>query len=577
MKYFLNLSVKKKLIVSFFVICIFTILIGVEGVLGSAKISNASNNMYNSYIIAINDLEEVKVNLNEIRFNIGLMLFERERSNLNEQTKIIEDLTNENIRLQNEYCNTPVELNSDIAKEEDRIYNNFSNELSKYREIRNKIIDLVKEENYDEAIKITNSDLQSLKATMFNELDKLISMNKGLAKEANENNQSQFNRVMYSTIFYTSLIFVIILVIAYILSKNIMNQLNKIKDFGSRISSYDFSTPITIISKDEFGQTGIALNNAQENVSNLVKVIMENSEEISASSEELSATVQELSSKAITIDEAVDNIALEMQESSDTSQEISASVEEVDSSINILSSKAVDGSNNANQSKERAIKVKNDSQNAIKETQKVYEEKQDKMLKAIEDEKVVDSIKVMADTIGGIAEQTNLLALNAAIEAARAGEAGKGFAVVAEEVRKLAEQSSQAVINIQDTIIKVQQAFKSSIDTGNDILEFINIQVYEQFDEYGKTGNQYYEDSDFVSKMSDEFAIMSKEITNTVGQVSKAIEDMSQASQKSNEEAVIIKESMDEVTNSIKQVAVTAQGQAELAQKLNGIVQKFKI
>ena len=63
--------------------------------------------------------------------------------------------------------------------------------------------------------------------------------------------------------------------------------------------------------------------------------------------------------------------------------------------------------------------------------------------------KVVDNIKIMADTIGSIAEQTNLLALNAAIEAARAGEQGKGFAVVAEEVRKLAEQSSQAVTGIQ--------------------------------------------------------------------------------------------------------------------------------
>ena len=87
------------------------------------------------------------------------------------------------------------------------------------------------------------------------------------------------------------------------------------------------------------------------------------------------------------------------------------------------------------------------------------------MEKAIEDGKVVDSIKVMADTIASIAEQTNLLALNAAIEAARAGEQGKGFAVVAEEVRKLAEQSAEAVINIQDTISKSSKAFKSSIDT----------------------------------------------------------------------------------------------------------------
>jgi methyl-accepting chemotaxis protein len=237
----------------------------------------------------------------------------------------------------------------------------------------------------------------------------------------------------------------------------------------------------------------------------------------------------------------------------------------------------MEGSNNANNSKERSIEVKNNSQKAIYETRKIYAEKQERMSKAIEDGKVVDSIKVMADTIGDIADQTNLLALNAAIEAARAGEQGKGFAVVADEVRKLAEESSAAVINIQDTIVKVQQAFKSSIDTGSDILDFINIKVQEQFDAYGETGNKYYNDSQFVSNMSEEIAAMSEEITATVGQVSEAIQNMAQSSQKSSEEAETIKENMNETTKAIEQVALTAQSQAELAQKLNDMVQKFKI
>lgn len=150
----------------------------------------------------------------------------------------------------------------------------------------------------------------------------------------------------------------------------------------------------------------------------------------------------------------------------------------------------------------------------------------------IEKGKVVDNIKIMADTIGNIAEQTSLLSLNAAIEAARAGEMGKGFAVVADEVRKLSEQSSQAVKNIQETIINVQGAFKDSIEAMSDILDFINTSVKQQFYNYGETGKQYYEDSEFVSKMSEEIAAMSQELTATIAQVSNATMNMASNSQK---------------------------------------------
>lgn len=154
---------------------------------------------------------------------------------------------------------------------------------------------------------------------------------------------------------------IIAIILAFILSNQITNPLIRIKDFALRLSSYDFSHSINVKSKDEFGETANALNKAQENVSNLVKLIIEDSENIGASSEELSATVEELFSKVVIIDEAVDTIASGIQESGAVTEEISASIEEVDASINILSSKSMDGSNISNAAKKRAIEVKESS------------------------------------------------------------------------------------------------------------------------------------------------------------------------------------------------------------------------
>lgn len=378
-----------------------------------------------------------------------------------------------------------------------------------------------------------------------------------------------------SIIIVVAIVIVILFIVFF--ANYIGKNIKKVNAFAMKIANGDLTEKLELKSNDELGEMSKYLNKMTENIHSIVKIIMENSENISASAEELSATVEELAAKTVNVNEAVNTIAGGMQESSAATEEITASVEEVDSSVNILSSKAMEGSNNASDSKVRASKVKENSKEIKKIAKELYIQKEANMKKVIEESSVIDSIRVMADTISSIADQTNLLALNAAIEAARAGEQGRGFAVVAEEVRKLAEQSSGAVVEIQKTIESVKQIFNKSIETGNDILKFIDVDIMKTYDEYEETGNQYHFDSDFVSNMSEEIAAMSQEITATVGQVSEAIQNMAESAQEYSEKAETIKENMDETTKAIEQVAQTAQSQAELAQQLNEVVQQFKI
>ncbi|URZ16484.1 methyl-accepting chemotaxis protein [Clostridium felsineum] len=364
---------------------------------------------------------------------------------------------------------------------------------------------------------------------------------------------------------------------AVIISRDIHLQLKEIVEFAHSMSKLDLSKEYKTDREDEFGKVKKALIECQNSLKGIVEDIISESEIVSSASEELAANVEEITSKAETIDEATNKIVIGAEDTSSASEEITASIQEVNASINELSGKSSEGNDNSTKSQEKANKIRKETKETIENANILYKEKEDELLEVIEKGKVVDSIKLMADTISGISEQTNLLALNASIEAARAGERGRGFAVVADEIRDLSEQSAKAVENIQNMIVRVNDAFKASSVTSEDMLKFIKDNVAEGFIKFGQMAEEYYKDSKFVSGMAEEIASMTEEISATVGGVSEATQTMAEGAEKTAEHTSNIKRAITETTQAIEQVAQVAQSQAQSAEKLTNIIQKFTV
>lgn len=570
MKMLRRIKVGKKMRGAFLIIILLTIVVGIFNNRLLKSINDNSQNMFNKNTQSLFMLLDTEENLSSINSNLLQLMYVRDDT---KKADLLEN-TRQNMDINKGYI-SKIEglIKTDKEKE---LFSDYKNNLQDFTEQEEKIIDLINNSRYDEAQKIYPAVRDEWKAAFVN-IDELVKINYDEAGKANTENYNIYKSSNINMIIAIILIIIFSMILSEILTREVNTPLNKIKKFAERLTKYEFSTPIPITGTDEFSQTGTALNEAQENVKTLIKHIMDSAENMSAGSEELSSMTEELMANFENMDSAVQEVTYGIEETSAASEQISASIQEINASVNQLSEKSMEGSNNAMEAKERAVKVKNHGKQSVDEISNVYQEKKENILTAIEEAKVVGNIGVMSDTIADIAAQINLLALNAAIEAARAGEQGKGFAVVAEEVRKLAEESSTAVNGIKDTIIKVQSACKNLADNSEAVLTFVNEDVHSQFNRFLKMADEYYNDSNFISSITDEIAAMTEEINATISQVSEAVQNTAAIAEKSSGNIETVKGSMSESTEGVEQVAKTSESHAELAERLSEMVMKFKI
>jgi methyl-accepting chemotaxis protein/methyl-accepting chemotaxis protein-1 (serine sensor receptor) len=230
---------------------------------------------------------------------------------------------------------------------------------------------------------------------------------------------------------------------------------------------------------------------------------------VAAMNKELRTMVAELSEGAVQIASAASQVASSSQSLAQGSSQQAASLEETSSTTEEINSMAAKNTDNSGV----MTQMVSDSQMEFVATNCQLGE----MVTAM-DEINLSSGKIskIIKVIDEIAFQTNILALNAAVEAARAGEAGMGFAVVADEVRNLAQRSAQAA---KDTAELIEESIGKS-GSGKAKVGLVVSAIRRMTEEFSK-----------IKMLVDEVSYGSKEQTDGIGQVRRALTQMEQVSQ----------------------------------------------
>ncbi|MVX62117.1 HAMP domain-containing protein [Clostridium chromiireducens] len=567
-----NLRIASKLVLLFIFVSIFTGVVGFVGIYNMDKLNNNTKLMYEYNFRSIQKLDEIKQNYLSIRGNLTTLAYNEDMdvSQKNNTAKEVQTLLNNNEKLIETYKN---EL---LAEHEKNTFVKIENSAKEYSDIAKKIYTFALDGNNKSSIgEISNGT--AVRENLFKALDEIISMNINEASTNSENNMMTYNSSKITVIAITVFIFIVAIIIGMLFSVSISKELRKIVDFSKALGEGDLTKEIDIKNNDEIGEVASALNKSKDNIKVLISQMIGSSGDISAASEELSATAEEVSSKMQMVNDSTEQITKGAQDLSATTEEVSASAEEIANATSELNNKANKSFESAKEIKKRAEEIKGKAIQNIENGNKIYEENKINILKAIEEGKIVQDVKVMAESIGEIASQTNLLALNAAIEAARAGEMGKGFAVVADEVRSLAEQSAEAVSSIQGMVHKVQNAFDNLSKSGQEVLDYLENDVKPSYELLKNTGIQYEKDAELVNDIASDIASSSEQMKEVINQINFALESLSATAVESATSSEDILVSINEVTLAIAEVAKSSQSQAETAETLGELSQKFSI
>jgi len=296
-----------------------------------------------------------------------------------------------------------------------------------------------------------------LLTTMRQSQDKLMSNDIALLHEKNDS-------IKLSIMVLTLLSIVTGVILATLITRNILSRLNPVVDKAKRIASNDLTgNAILEEGGDEITQLTHSINEMSGVLNNVIGSTVDSMSELANGSNEIKKANNIIAEDITSTSEQINLVAAAIEELTASAHDVSQNCFQASQSAGEALKLATSGGEKARISVTHMDSIKHTFTSSSKSILALKEKSQE----------VGDIVTV----INSIADQTNLLALNAAIEAARAGEQGRGFAVVADEVKQLAGRTTEATSEVESAISSIQAEIHSAVT----IMEEGNTKVEDGF------------------------------------------------------------------------------------------------
>lgn len=570
LKSFMNLNVKKKLQIAFLIMIILISVLGIFNTISLRSINQDLRNLYDFHLKGIKHINNAKSDLISIGRGRSDLISSRspeERERNVESIRLLFTEFENNL----EHTNKTI-IDKDGQKIMTEIYDLW--EVLKPNEEK-AIAEVLSYSNVKAYyVGIENRELSS---EIELKIEKLINLKDSAALKSYKDGNTKFTITLVLTLAFIILSIILGFIISRYMNSIIATPITQIADTIQQVSDGNlFLEDVLVESNDEIGQLGNSLNLMVHNLRSVVGNILDASQQVASTSEELSASSDETTS-------ATEEIANAMNELAEGSSQQARDASETSVVVGKMTSNIEEIVNNVHTVSKISEDVSSEATNGIKESEKAIIKIQ--RIKEVTEESVSrvkilgsESLKIgeIVEVIRGISDQTNLLALNAAIEAARAGEHGRGFTVVADEVRTLAEQSSNSALEIAELINRIQSETQNVVN----VMDIATNEVTEGVQAVNKTGIAFNLIYSEIEKINDGIQQVSKaigEIAHGSQSLDSNIEGIAAISQEAAASSQEVSAASEEQAASMVEIANAAQELAELAELLQENVSIFKL